>query len=131
MRPYDAVFLAVVAGFLIERPRVWWLAVFAPLISVVAHAMLVSRLAIPMAALVAVLLVPRFAPVAILLAVPIYRGPWEVVQTMLLWLVVSALMEGLEDRFVDETRSSRMRAMSARFLSAVVLYYTLLPVTFL
>ncbi len=131
MRPYDAVFLAIAAGILIERPRLWWLAVFAPLVSMAAHAMPLGSIAIPIAAVAAALLVPRFAPVAILLALPTYRDTSEMLQAMILWMVVSALIIGLEDRIVDETRRSPARNLAAGLLCVAVLYFSILPVTFL
>ena len=77
------------------------------------------------------LIVPRYAPVALVLALPVYEDPFGVLRATLLWLAVTTLMEGLEDRFVDETLPTSVRRMSARLLSVVVLYYTLLPVIFL
>ena len=90
-----------------------------------------GRLATPAATIAACLLVPRYAPVALVLAIPVYDGPTDVIRAALLWLAVSVLMEGLEDRIVDEILPSRVRRMSAQLLSVAVLYYTLLPVMFL
>ncbi len=131
MRSYDAVFLAVAIGLFLTRPRWWWLAALAPAIALAAHGMPVDRFATPVAVIAACLLVPRYAPVALVLAIPIYEDPWDVFRAALLWFAVSALMEGLEDRFMDEILPSRVRLMSVRLLSIAVLYYTLLPVAFL
>jgi hypothetical protein len=131
MKPYDAVFLAVAVGLFLTRPRWWWLAALAPAVALAAHWMPLGRFATPVAAIAACVLVPRYAPVALVLAIPIYQDPLDVLRAALLWLAVSALMEGLEDRFVDEILPSRVRRMSARLLSVAVLYYTLLPVMFL
>ena len=131
MRSYDAVFLAVAIGLFLTRPRWWWLAALAPAIALAAHGMPVGRFATPVAVIAACLLVPRYAPVALVLAIPIYEDPWDIFRAALLWFAVSALMEGLEDRFVDEILPSRVRLMSVRLLSIAVLYYTLLPVEFL
>ena len=131
MRPYDAVFLAVALGLFFERPKWWWLAALAPAIALAAHALPLGRLATPAAVVAACLLVPRYAPVALVLAIPVYAGPLDALRAAVVWLVVSALMEGLEDRFAEELDSSQVRLMSARLLSVVVLYFTLLPVKFL
>lgn len=131
MTPYDAVFLAVAMGLFLTRPRWWWLAAMAPAVAFAAHGMPLGRFATPVAAIAACLLVPRYAPVALVLAIPIYEHPLDVFRAALLWLTVSALMEGLEDCFADEILPSRVRRMSARLLSVAVLYYTLLPVVFL
>jgi len=131
MKPYDAVFLAVVVGLFLKRPRWWWLAALAPAFALAAHGMPLGRFATPVAAIAACLLVPRYAPVALVLTIPIYGDPIESFRAALLWLAVSTLMIGLEDRWAEEIRSSRVRRMSAQLLSVVVLYYTLLPVLFL
>jgi hypothetical protein len=131
MRPYDAVFLAVALGLFLTRPRRWWLAALAPAIALAAHELPLDRFATPVAAIAACLLVPRYAPVALVLAIPIYEGPADVLRAALLWLAVSALMEGLEDRLNNEVLPSQTRLMSARLVSVAVLYYTLLPVVFL
>jgi hypothetical protein len=131
LKPYDAVFLAVAMGLFLTRPRWWWLASLAPAAALVAHWMPLGRFATPAAAIAACLLVPRYAPVALVLAIPIYQDPLDVLRAALIWLAVSALMEGLEDRLADEILSSPMRRLSAQLLSVAVLYYTLLPVMFL
>lgn len=131
MNPYDAVFVAVAVGLFLTRPQWWWLAALAPAVALAAHWMPLDRFATPVAAIAACLLVPRYAPVALVLVIPDYKGPLDVFQAVLLWLVVSTLMEGLEDRFEEKILSSWVRRMSAQLLSVVVLYYTLLPVIFL
>jgi len=131
MRPYDAVFLAVALGLFLKRPRLWWLAGLAPAVALAAHRIPLGPFATPVAVIAACLLVPRYAPVALVLAIPIYEGPWDVFCTVVLWFAVSALMEGLEDRFAEEVLLSRVRLVSARLLSVAVLYYTLQPVVFL
>jgi hypothetical protein len=125
------VFLAVALGLFLKRPRSWWLAGLAPAVALAAHRLSLGPFATPIAVIAACLLVPRYAPVALVLAIPIYKGPWDVFCTVVLWFAVSALMEGLEDRFTDEVVPSRVRLLSVRLLSVAVLYYTLLPVMFL
>jgi hypothetical protein len=131
MRPYDAVFLAVALGLFLTKPRWWRLVALAPVVALAAHWLPLGRFATPIAAIAACLIVPRYAPVALVLALPVYEDPLSVVRATLLWLAVTTLMEGLEDHFVDETLPSPVRRMSARLLSVVVLYYTLVPVVFL
>ena len=131
MTQYDAVFLAVVVGLFLTRPWRWWLASLAPAVALVAHSIPLGRFATPVAALVACLLVPRYAPVALVLAIPVYETPLDVFSAALLWLVVSGLMWGLEERFVDGIQPSGVRHMSAQLMSVVVLYFTLQPVMFL
>jgi hypothetical protein len=131
MKPYDAVFLAVAVGLFLTRPRWWWLAALAPAFALATHEMPLGRFATPVTALVVCLLVPRFAPVALVLAVPVYEDPLDGFRAALLWLTVSALVTGLEDRIGEEILSSPVRLMSAQLLSVAVLYYTLLPIRFL
>ena len=131
IRPYDAVFLAVALGLFLTQPRRWWLAAFAPAIALATHWIAIGGFATPVAVIAACLLVPRYAPAAIVLAIPIYEGPTDVLGTAVLWLVVSVLIKGLEERISDGVLDSPARRTSARLLSVVILYYTLQPVMFL
>ena len=131
MKPYDAVFISIALGSFLERPRYWWVAAVVPLIAFVAHWLPIGHYAIPIAAIAAFWLVPRYAPVAIIMAIPDYSGPSEVVKITCLWLAASLLILGLENQIEGEVLTSWTRRMAAQLLSVAVLYYTLLPVTFL
>ena len=135
LRPYDAVFLAVAVGLFITRPRLWWLAALAPAIALTSYGIDLGRFATPIGAAAACLIVPRYAPVALVLAIPIYKDPLDVITAALLWLAVTALMEGLDNRLVEKsvekTPSTQVRRYAAQLLSVAVLYFTLAPVAFL
>lgn len=131
MNPYDAVFLALAVGLFFKRPKGWWLAALVPAVALVTHWMPLGRFATPITAIIACLLVPRYAPVAVVLAIPIYQDPLDVFRTALLWLALSAVVKGLEDRCGDQLLDSPVRYRSAQLLSVAVLYYTLRPVVFL
>lgn len=127
MRPHDAVFLALAALAVAGRPRLWWVPALAPLAA--AALLPLGALAPPLAALAACVAAPAgLAPAAILLAVPVYAGWAEAARSALLWLGAAALLGGMEERF--EEVSPRLRGAPIRLFAAGVLYYALLPVSY-
>jgi hypothetical protein len=131
MRPFDTVFMAIAVGQLSKLPRHWWLAAVAPVVSFVVHLTPFDRYEAPATALIVCLLVPKSAPSALLLAMPDYREALDVLVTALVWLGVTLLLRSLGDRLDESTVPERLRGLPARLFCLAVLYYTLLPVSYL
>lgn len=132
MRPYDAVFLAVLASRCVDRPRRWWLALLAPLVSYgIAACWPLERFAAPATALAALGLAPGFAPVSLLLAAPHYDSLVRCLATPLVWLAASVLFQGLADRLGDRAVAPRLSGWPVRLAILGVLYYALLPLAWI
>ncbi|MDP6408867.1 MAG: hypothetical protein QGI46_05785 [Planctomycetota bacterium] len=132
MRPYDAVFLALVASRCLDRPKRWWLVLLVPLLAYgIGCCEPPGRFALPATALLVVVLVPRWAPVGLLLAVPVYGTLVQSLGAAATWLGLDVVFNSLLARVRDDAVPPRLRGWPIRLLVAAVLYYTLLPLTWL
>ena len=128
MRPYDAIFLALLASRCLDRPKRWWLVVIAPTLAFgIGLCEPLGTLIAPLTALTAVALVPRWAPVCLLLMVPSYGSLTESLGAGVTWLCLTALFESLVTRLQDVTLAPSLRGWPVHLLALGVLYYTLLP----
>lgn len=132
MRPYDAVFLALVASRSLDRPGRWWLVLLAPLL---AHGIEgyepLGRFATPLTALAAVALAPRWAPVSLLLAFPAYGTLVQTLGVAATWLGLDLVYAALLTRLRDDAVPPRLQGWPIRLLIIGMLYYTLLPIAWI
>jgi hypothetical protein len=129
--PYDAAFLALGAGVFLERSRRSWLVAFAPLLALVLGAMSLGHFHIPMTALVVCLLAPRHASIALILVIPAYGGLFDALRTSVLWLLGTVLVGGLGRKSDASEMAEPSGGTPARLLICGVLYFTLLPTSYL
>ncbi len=128
MTPQDAVFLAIAAALLIERPRYWRLACLAPLVAWGAKGLPLGDFHHLVVALIVCLPMLRVAPVALLLSLPDYRDAASAVITATVWLGVLVLIESMEERLSGNAIPDPLNGAPIRLLTVGVLYYALLPV---
>ncbi|MCP3917156.1 MAG: hypothetical protein GY711_16530 [bacterium] len=132
MRPFDAVFLALVASRCLDRPKRWWLVALAPLLAYgIGWYEPLGRFAMPLAALAAVALAPRWAPVGLLLVLPVYGTLIHSLGAAATWLGLDVVFDALLARLDESAITPRLRGWPIRLAIAGILYYTLLPLAYL
>ncbi len=132
MRPYDAIFLALVASRCLDRPTRWWLVLAAPMLAYgLGDYLPLGRFAAPITALAAVALAPRWAPVSLLLVVPVYGSLIQSLGVAATWLGLDVVLDVLVTRIHDDAITPRLRGWPIRLLIVGVLYYTCLPLAWL
>ncbi len=132
MSPYDAVFVALLAGRCVNRPERWWLVVFAPLLAyLIGSYEPLGRLADPLIALLAVALAPRWAPVGLLLVVADYSSLAQSIGAALAWFTLDVLFDNLLVRIREESMPPRLRGWPIQLLIIGIFCYTLLPLVWL
>lgn len=132
MTPYDAIFVALIAGRCLERPNRWWFVLLAPVFAYgIGSWEPLDRFAEPAAAIVAVALAPRWAPVSLLLVVPVYETLAQAVGTAVVWVALDALFDTLLERLRNDEIAPRLQGWPIRLLILGILYYTLLPLAWL
>ncbi len=131
MTPQDAVFLAIAAALLLERPKYWWLACLAPLVAWGAIGLPLGGFHHLVVALIVCLPMLRFAPVTLLLSLPDYRDITSAAITVAVWLGALVLFESMDERFNGNTIPGPLNGAPIRLLTIGILYYVLLPVFYL
>ncbi|RKZ87221.1 MAG: hypothetical protein DRR19_13920 [Candidatus Parabeggiatoa sp. nov. 1] len=131
MTPQDAVFLAIAAALLIERPKYWQIVCLAPLVAWGLSELPLGNLHALLVAVIVCLPVLRFAPVALLLALPNYVGVYDALIAATVWFAGLWLVDSMAKRLSDNIIPRPLRGAPIRLLTVGILYYILLPVFYL
>jgi len=131
MTPFDAVFLALAAGVFLERSKQGWFAALAPLLALAIGFIPLGRFHLPATALAVCLVAPRQAAVALVLIIPTYGGVFDAVRAAVLWMIGTVLLDELGRKSDDSETPASVRGTPVRLFACGVLYFTLLPVSYL
>jgi len=131
MSPFDAVFLALAAGVVLERPKDSWFTALAPLIALAIGFLPLNRFHLPATALAVCLVAPRQAAVALVLVIPVYADVFDALRASFLWMLGTVLLNELGRKSDGAEIPARLRGAPLRMFACGVLYFTLLPVAYL
>ena len=131
MSPFDAVFLALAAGVFLERPKPDWAAALAPLIALAIGFIPLGRFHLPATALAVCLVAPRQAAVALVLILPTYAGAFDALRTSILWIIGTVLLNELGRKTDESETPANASGTPLRLFACGILYFTLLPVSYL
>lgn len=131
MTSFDAVFLAIAIAIFLERSKHSYLAALAPLITVAIGFAPIGDFRLPVTALAVCLVARQHAAVALVLAIAGYDGVFDAVRASLLWIFGTVLCNELGKRSDAAELPPRAGGASIRLFICGVLYFTLLPVSYL
>ena len=131
MEPFDVIFVCVVVGFFLDRPKSWrWMALV-PLFKICLTQLPFDHLTIPIIAAIFCLVSLNYVTIAFLLALPQYNTFFEVITVSILWLTVCEIMDSLEERMHGQSLHWRLRGLPVKIITVAVLYLTFYPLKWL